>query len=228
MHKVTNFIRKAHAHKVKSTYKISTHPKQLISSLKDIKKRTLPQYTNTMAPPALIIPYCETPVGLQSVYCHPNDTSRHGHEIFLPEYQDQLFGTNLKNDTPHAAALLDPKTHIGGEASSNVAVDISDHSVVGMEFDFEQSLATIAIVLAILGILYLIRSGSQRMCHSAKTHFGAEAKYNVRTAQWRPSAPDIPPRNNRMYQDYQYPNVSRPPPPPPATDGRTSSSRGSQ
>ena len=148
------------------------------------------------------------------MYCHPNGTSIHGHEIFLKEVQDQIFGKE-RNDThqePHFAAFLDPKIKNGGDAAANVAVDNSDHSVVGMKFDFEQSLATIAIVFAILGVIYFIRSGSERMCHTARTHFGAEAKYRLERGERRPPTPNMPPRNYRMDQEHQYPNVSRPSP----------------
>ena len=131
-----------------------------------------------MAPPALIVPYCENQVGLQSVYCNPNGTSRHGHKVFLPEVQDQLFG-KMENNTPHFAAFLDPKIKIGGEASSNVAIDHSDHSVVGMKFEFEQSLATIAIVFAILGIIisYTLYAVDQREYVTLQKH----------TSDWRQS-----------------------------------------
>ena len=106
-----------------------------------------------------------------------------------------------------------------------MAVDNSDNSVVGVSFDFEQSLAIIGIVFAILGIIYFIRSGSQRICHTAKTHFGAEAKYRLERGERRPPSPNLPPRNYRQEQDTHYPNTARPP--PPAMEGRTGASRGS-
>ena len=97
------------------------------------------------------------------MYCHPNGTSIHGHEIFINDIQDQIFGrgTNATYQEPQFAAFLDPKIKNGGDAAANVAVDNSDHSVVGVKFDFEQSLVTIAIVFAILGVIYFICSGSE-------------------------------------------------------------------
>ena len=179
-----------------------------------------------MAPPALALPYCETPVGLQSVYCHQNGTSIHGHEIFIDEIWDQIFGkgANATYQEPHFAALLDPKIKNGGDAAANVAVDNSDHSVVGVSFDFEQSLATIGIVFAILGIIYFIRSGSERICHTAKTHFGEEAKYRLERGERRTPSPNMTPRNYRNEQDTLYPNTARPP--PPAMEGIAGASSG--
>ena len=179
-----------------------------------------------MAPPALALPYCETPAGLQSVYCHKNGTSIHGHEIFIDEIQNQIFGrrANATHEKPRFAALLDPTIKNGGDAAANVAVDNSDNSIVGVSFDIQQSLVTIGIVFLILGIIYVIRSGSESICHTAKTHFGAEAKYRLERGERRPPSPNLPLRNYRQEQDTQYPNTARPP--PPAMDGRTGAPRG--